>query len=253
MGTHLGRVTRLRAGLSHRSMGPDPGRKGPYFMSAPTRKPVVIAEATQELRAADVVGVLGTVESGGVSTAGVALPRKSLSSQSSIAPVGLDLKGGAADMGEDDDILDAPLAVAQPARRRRLGKIVVGAVAACAVILIAAGVARIGHAMSEPGTTPSTASTSTNGANASTGAPSPGATTTTASPATVGAAAPTDPASAGTVRLAKPTLAGHVWLDGKKVSATSVLVSCGTHQLKVGHGRKHSIDVPCGGEIAVSR
>jgi hypothetical protein len=65
------------------------------------------------------------------------------------------------------------------------------------------------------------------------------------------AAAPPDPASAGTVRLGRSTLVGHVWLDGKKLSAPSVLVSCGTHQVKVGHGRKHSIDVPCGGEISV--
>jgi hypothetical protein len=225
-------------------------------MSAPTRRPVVIAEATQELQAADVLGVLGTVESGGVSTAGVSLPRKPPTSQSSIAPVGLDLKGGAADTGEDDDILDAPVAAVPPARRRRLGKIVVGALAACAIIIVAAGVARIGHAMSEPSATPSTAATTTNVANASAGTSTatPGTASSPATTAaTVGAAAPTDPASAGTVRLARPTMAGHVWLDGKKLSAASVLVSCGNHQIKVGHGRKHSIDVPCGGEIAVSR
>jgi hypothetical protein len=215
-------------------------------MTAPTRRPVVLAEATQELQAADVVGVLGTVESGGVSTAGVALPRKSLNSQSSIAPVGLDLAHGA-DTGEDDDILDAPVATALPARRRRLGKIVVGAVATCAVILIAAGVARIGHASGEPSASASTSSSDVPAATPI--APAPPA----AAPATVGAAAPSDPASAGTVRLARPTMAGHVWLDVKKISATSVLVTCGTHQLKIGHGRKHSIDVPCGGEIAVGK
>jgi hypothetical protein len=224
--------------------------------TAPTRKPVVPAEATQELQAADVVGVLGSFESGGVSTAGVSLPRKSLNSQSSIAPVGLDLAHGT-DTGEEDDVLDVSVATVLPARRRRLGKIVVGAVGACAVILIAAGVARIGHASSE-----SSASAATTDVPAANGAA--GASTTTpgtaaapaqalaTNPAAVGAAAP-DPASAGTVRLSRPTLAGHVWLDGKKISATSVIVSCGTHQLKVGHGRKHSIDVPCGGEIAVGK
>jgi hypothetical protein len=226
-------------------------------MTAPTvppRKPVVPAEATQELRAADVVGVLGSVESGGVSTAGVALPRKSLNSQSSIAPVGLDLAHGT-DTGEEDDVLDVSVATILPARRRRLGKIVVGAVVACAAILIAAGVARIGHASGEPSASAATSNPGANGAaGGSTATPGPGAAapSTVAAQSSIGAAAP-DPASAGTVRLARPTLAGHVWLDGKKISATSVIVSCGTHQLKVGHGRKHSIDVPCGGEIAVGK
>jgi hypothetical protein len=225
--------------------------------STPPRRPVVPAEATQELRAADVVGVLGSFESGGVSTAGVALPRKSLNSQSSIAPVGLDLArgaGAAADTGEDDDVLDNPVATALPARRRRLGKIVFGAVAACAAILIAAGIARIGHASGEPSASAATSNPAANGAApGSTATPATAAATAAAAaPASIGAAAP-DPASAGTVRLARPTLAGHVWLDGKKVSASSVIVSCGTHQLKVGHGRKHSIDVPCGGEIAVGK
>jgi hypothetical protein len=220
----------------------------------PTRKPVVPAEATQELRAADVVGVLGAFESGGVSTAGVALPRKSLNSQSSIAPVGLDLAGGAgADTGEEDDVLDTPAATALPARRRRLGKIVFVAVAACAAILIAAGIARIGHASSEPSASAATTVAANGASGGSTATPATAATPAPASaPAAIGGAAP-DPASAGTVRLSRPTLAGHVWLDGKKVSATSVVVSCGTHQLKVGHGRKHSIDVPCGGEIAVGK
>ncbi len=132
----------------------------------PTRRPVVPAEATQELRAADVVGVLGSFDSGGVSTAGVALPRKSQNSQSSIAPVGLDLAGGAgADTGEDDDVLDTPAATALPARRRRLGKIVFGAVAACAAILIAAGIARIGHASSEPSASAATPVAAANGAS----------------------------------------------------------------------------------------
>jgi hypothetical protein len=224
-------------------------------MTAPTRKPVVLAEATQELKAADVVGVLGAFESGGVSTAGVALPRKPLDSQSSIAPVGLDLAKGA-DPGEEDDVLDvvAP-AAALPARRRRLGKIVGGALGACAVILVAAVVARFGQTTAETSASASTAGLPNANEAAATaaegvgGAPASPATT----PGNLAAAAAPGPGSAGTVRLAKPTLAGHVWLDGKKLSATSVLVSCGTHQIKVGYGRKHSIDVPCGGEIAVGK
>src|ERR1700722_12681417 len=50
------------------SMTPPPGN--------PPRKPVVIAEATQELRAADVIGVLDRIETAG-SVSGVSLPHKS--------------------------------------------------------------------------------------------------------------------------------------------------------------------------------
>jgi len=219
-------------------------------MSAPTRKPVVVAEATQELQADAVVGVLdtiGTVHTAG-SVSGVSLPRNSLTSQASVAPVGLDLAQGR-DTGDDDEIMQTTSSVVLPARRRNLSKIVFGTLGACAVILVAAGVARIGHAMSEPSaasgaSTPSTAAATTPSTPTS---PAKAATT----PA-VGATA-SDPASAGTVRLGRPTLSGHVWLDGKKLTGTSVLVSCGTHQIKVGRGRKHSIDVPCGGEISISR
>jgi hypothetical protein len=59
--------------------------------------------------------------------------------------------------------------------------------------------------------------------------------------------------STGTVRLDRPAYPGKVWLDGKKLSSSSAMVSCGTHQIKVGFRRAHSIDVPCGGELGVSK
>ncbi len=230
-------------------------------MSAPPRKPVVVPEATQELQASAVVDLLdtiGTVHTAG-SVSGVSLPRPSLGSQASVAPVGLDLAQGR-DAGDDDEIMQTTSSVVLPARRRNLSKIVFGTLGVCAVILLAAGIARIGHAMSEPAAASSGTAASLPGTNTpSTAAATPGAAPSTpaspakaAAPAAIGAAA-SDPASAGTVRLGRPTLSGHVWLDGKKLKATSVLVSCGTHQIKVGRGRKHSIDVPCGGEISVSR
>jgi hypothetical protein len=227
-------------------------------MSAPTRKPVVVAEATQELQANDVVGVLdtiGTVHTPG-SVSGVSLPRKSLSSQASVAPVGLDLAHGrGGTIGDDEEIMQTTSSVVLPARRRNLSKIVFGTLGACTIILLAAGIARIGHAMSEPaaasgGTSSSVPTATPASTTASTTAATPASPTKATGPGSVGVS---DPASAGTVRLGRPTLAGHVWLDGKKLSTPSVLVSCGTHQVKVGHGRKHSIDVPCGGEIAISR
>lgn len=224
-------------------------------MSTPRRKPVVVAEATQELQANDVVGVLDTI--GAVQTpgsvSGVSLPRPSLGSQSTVAPVGLDLARGA-DTGDDEEIMQTTSSVVLPARRRNLSKVVFGTLGACAVILLAAGIARIGHAMSEPSAAANSGAGNVAGANTAATAPTAiaGSPANASAPTAVGATA-SDPASAGTVRLGRSNLAGHVWLDGKKLTTTSVLVTCGTHQIKVGHGRKHSIDVPCGGEIAVSR
>lgn len=220
-------------------------------MGAPVRKPLV-AEATQELQAADVLGVLGTMG------AAADAPRKPVMSQSSIAPVGLDLAHGPAgynDEATDDVIVPPPQ---QPGARKKLGKtIVVGTVAACALILVAAGIARVSHASDSPSTS-AQADPGQNAAATATAAASPAP--PPSSPATAAApqdpasvAAPIDPSSTGTVRLGHPANAGHVWIDGKKVSATSVLVSCGTHQVKVGRSRKHSVDVPCGGEVVVTR
>jgi hypothetical protein len=219
-------------------------------MGAPVRKPLV-AEATQELQAADVLGVLGTV------AATPDTPRKPVMSQSSIAPVGLDLaRGAASDPGEEDDDSEDVKEPARPITRKRLGKtIVLMTVAACALILIAAGIARVSHASSEPAAgaqtdpAPNGAATAAPPATAAPATPPPAA--QAQDPARAGA--PLDPSSSGTVRLGHPATPGHVWVDGKKVSASSVLVSCGTHQVKVGHARKHSVDVPCGGEIVVTR
>jgi hypothetical protein len=64
----------------------------------------------------------------------------------------------------------------------------------------------------------------------------------------------TDTAQTGTLDLQRPAVAGHVWLDGQKLAAGSATVPCGKHQIKVGaRGRAHTIDVPCGGEVRVSR
>ncbi|HEX8795701.1 MAG TPA: hypothetical protein VF765_32345 [Polyangiaceae bacterium] len=217
-------------------------------MNAPVRKPVVPAEATQELQAADVIEVLGTKV-----TAKSGVTRRPLGSQSSIAPVGLDLAVGAGDDEEDRGVTGH---VFMQAPRKRFKGLVIAVVSGCALILVAAGVARVVHASDEP-------SRASAGAPITTSQPSTPSTTT---PTTTAAPAFTSPASAaaapvtmpdgtssGTVRLDRPAKVGHVWLDGKKITSPSALVSCGTHRIKVGHGRTHSIDVPCGGEIAVSK
>jgi hypothetical protein len=56
------------------------------------------------------------------------------------------------------------------------------------------------------------------------------------------------------LRLQRPAIPGKVWLDGEKVSTPTASVACGKHQLKVGaHGKARGVDVPCGGELKISR
>jgi hypothetical protein len=232
------------------------------------RKGNAPVEATQELQALDVLEIVETLKnapraaSGATPKAspGPAVTRKPLGSNSSIAPVGLDL---APRHGAADEEVNPTMEIRLPARpRRRLGAIVIATIAGCALILVAAGIARVGHASSAPDTPLSAASAAATTA-ATPIATSTATTDTVSSPATTStpAAAPattaprtTDPSSStGTVRLDRPAIPGHVWLDGQKLQSKSVLVSCGTHQLRVGHGRTHSIDVPCGSEIGVSK
>jgi len=215
-------------------------------MNAPVRKPVVPAEATQELQAADVLEVLGTK-----GPAKTGAHRRSLGSQSSIAPVGLDLAVRDAEGDEEEDRgATGRVLLAAPPRKRFKG-LVVGVVSCCALILVAAGVARVVHASDEPS---SASHASAPAAVTTTQAPAPKSTPApaTQSPAPTAAMAP-DGNSTGSVRIDKPAKAGHVWLDGQKLTSPSALVSCGTHRIKVGHGRTHSIDVPCGGEVGISR
>jgi hypothetical protein len=227
-------------------------------MTGPVRKPRAPVEATQELQALDVVEIVDALKPR-VPAAPATAPRKTVPSNSSIAPVGLDLVSSRSEADEEADAT-AGVRLRLPERRRRLGGIVVGAVAGCGLILLAAVIARAGHASSEPprstasttanATTTSAANAASNSTAASTSTPASNPASTT--PA-IPAATPGDIPSTGTVRLERPAVAGRVWLDGKKLTTKSALVSCGTHQIKVGLKRTHSIDVPCGGDIAVSR
>ena len=218
-------------------------------MNIPKRKGNAPVEATQELQALDVLAIVETLKSAPRATPGKAVGRKSAGSNSSIAPVGLDLMPLRA--GADEEV-NPTMEIRLPPRRRRLGGIVIAAIAGCALILVAAGIARVGHASSSPAPASSPAFTATTAAVTATSAPldtTPAATSTPSNPAPASLGGP----STGTVRLDRPAIAGHVWLDGKKLSSTSALVSCGTHQIKVGRGHKHSVDVPCGSEIGVSK
>lgn len=133
--------------------------------------------------------------------------------------------------------------VLPPERRKKLTRIVLGTLAACALILVAAGIVHLVR----PSNDAADVATS---ATAATPVPLPAA--APAAPAV--AAAPPDAPQTGTLRLQKPLVAGKVWLDGQKMTVASATIACGTHQLKIGaHGRPRSIDVPCGGELKLSR
>jgi hypothetical protein len=220
--------------------------EGTLSMNAPVRKPVVPAEATQELQAADVIEVLKDPSKVGIG-------RKPLGSQSSIAPVGLDLAVRDAAGDEEEDRGATGHVFLAPPRKRFKG-LVVSVVSCCALILVAAGVARVVHASDEPSSashaSAPAAVTTTQASSPAAPSPKSAPAPATASPAAI---APPVGNSTGTVRLDKPAKAGHVWLDGQKLTSPSALVSCGTHRIKVGYGRTHSFDVPCGGEIGVSR
>jgi hypothetical protein len=134
--------------------------------------------------------------------------------------------------------------VLPPERRKKLTRIVLGTLAACALILVAAGIVHLVRPSNDASDVATTAT-------AAPAVPSPNA--APAAPPAVAAATPDAPQT-GTLRLQKPLVAGKVWLDGQKMTAASATIACGTHQLKIGaHGRPRSIDVPCGGELKLSR
>jgi hypothetical protein len=138
-----------------------------------------------------------------------------------------------------------------PARRRKLTRIVFGALGACGVILVAAAIA---HAVRPNDDATAFASTATAAAfppSSPAVAAAPKAPPVAPAPAAPPAA---DVPQTGTLRLQRPAAAGKVWLDGQKIATAAATVSCGPHQLKIGaHGKAHAIDVPCGGELKVSR
>jgi hypothetical protein len=128
-----------------------------------------------------------------------------------------------------------------PARKRRLTRIVVAAIASCAMILIAAAAVRLSRSKEAAASTITTAT--------ATPTPTPAATATATT--TPSATAPPE-STTGNLILVRPAVRGYVWLDGKKITTTSGAVQCGLHQIKVGSfGRLHPITVPCGGDLKV--
>lgn len=131
-----------------------------------------------------------------------------------------------------------------PARRRKLKRIVIGTLAACAAILLAAGIAHVVRPSND-----TSAYAATNSVTAPVAPPPAVVAPPVAAPAPIA-----DVPQTGTLSLQRPAVAGKVWLDGQKISAASATVTCGKHQLKVGtRAKAHAIDIPCGGELKVSR
>jgi hypothetical protein len=135
-----------------------------------------------------------------------------------------------------------------PARRRKLTRIVFVALGACGVILVAAAIA---HLVRPSGDAAAFAATDT---AASVAIPAPPV--TPAPPPAVTAPQPAavpDVPQTGTLHLQRPASPGKVWLDGQKITVASATVACGDHQLKVGRAKAHSINIPCGGDVKVSK
>jgi hypothetical protein len=187
----------------------------------------------------------------------------SLTRPASMAPVGLEVASEADPL---ESGLEPPKervlqtgSIQLPLRRRRLGGIVIATVATCTLILVAAVIARVSQASSERQAAATRlrdvpASVAGNGVAPSAQALSapPASPAPAAAPARV--PAPSDLPTSGTVRVEPPAVPGRVWVDGKKLSSASAVVTCGAHQIKIGpRGRAHSVQVPCGGELVVSR
>jgi|CZKU01.1.fsa_nt_gi hypothetical protein len=129
-----------------------------------------------------------------------------------------------------------------PARRRKLTLVVVAALGACTLILVAAGIAHLARANNETSALAATEPSAI-------APPAPGA-----APVAAPAAPPVDIPQTGTLRLQRPATAGKVWLDGQKITTAWATVACGSHQVKLGaHGKPHAVDVPCGGELRLSK
>ncbi|HXX65855.1 MAG TPA: hypothetical protein VEK07_01660 [Polyangiaceae bacterium] len=182
------------------------------------------------------------------------------SSVASLRPVGLSVRANN-DPDRTYEVLSNEWDVSE--RRRRLARVVVGAVAVCGVILAAAGVRLVmGRASSSEASSAAPAAALQSPAESAglRGAASGGAgdqvqaADPRASAESAGAAPLNNAATMGLLILERPAAPGHVWLDGDRLTAESTTISCGRHEIRVApHGRAHPIDVPCGGNLRVSR
>jgi len=140
----------------------------------------------------------------------------------SLAPVDLDVEPEAApDLAQ---------------RRRALGRWVVCAVGAACAILATSAV-KLAHPPGAAAAAQPAAEVTPRQARAT-------ITRTDSPPASTGD-------GAGLVRF--DTKPGWAWLDGRQLTATSAFVPCGPHQVQIGGQELREVQVPCGGEVVVTR
>jgi hypothetical protein len=137
------------------------------------------------------------------------------------------------------------------AHRERLQRIVIATLGGCGLILVAAAGAQVARAAASTRPSHPVANLTQLPPVAEAASPPAPAADPAAAPSP---APPADPPTIGTLRLHWPAVPGQVWLDGEKVTTSSAVTACGTHELRVGaKGHPRSIRIPCGGELRVSR
>jgi hypothetical protein len=139
--------------------------------------------------------------------------------------------------------------------KRRLRAVVLWAMCLSLTIL---AVAALSQTRSSPSSEPSMAAAA---AAAAAATPSPGENPPTPSESPV---APSSGSSAAWVTTSQPvasrsgtiTLTGAglpLFIDGKRMTATSAIVSCGPHGIRVGRNKLRQVVVPCGATVLLDR
>jgi hypothetical protein len=200
-------------------------------------------EATQEIDARDVLEVTDIAPE----DVGSSPSLMRVSYDLPLDPSPLDRDGSAGTLGQNEETCQIRLA----ARRRELARYVIGAVAISCAILVASFV-KHESGLHDRGMQ-SAASMPHPAAIASPAPAIPAVPSPSAAPVSAPVAAEPPATGSGTLRFAAPAKSGWIWLDGKKLTGLSAIVSCGAHQVKVGYRAKHAVIVPCGGELVVTR
>ncbi len=119
--------------------------------------------------------------------------------------------------------------------RRRLGGIVLGAMGLSLAILAAAMIRPHGDDGQAASVVRVVAA-----------APSPGFVAATASTAMESA-----PPMASSGTIVSPGSASPLFVDGKRITATSAIVACGKHTVRVGRSKLREVVVPCGATVTL--
>ncbi len=211
------------------------------------------AERTQEVRAIDILEetpiegeVSVEVDLGSMAVAPVGAP--------SLSPIAVAINPGRRPPADSTYQIQLPRSP-----RRRLGPVVAGAMGLSVCILLLATIrARSADAPAPTGSQPAETSGSPGGHPQTPGPQA--ARTSDPAPATIAGAKPArDWVPAPAAPEAVPTSGtvtsrgGALFVDGSRMSAKSAVVACGHHQLRVGRGKSHDADVPCGATLVVDR